>query len=417
MLKTKSLLLAILLFTGFAMLGQYNPSTLNLIVGYQYSKSESVHFIEGETGNLVSKVLTEEPVFHVAIDKDADVYYIQTRHYILKGTISTGVVIDKQRVYENEETVQTVNYDNLIIPSGINNEGVGLWSYNKELVDVQKEMLRATNVFKRAKIATKMNKLVQGPTPYTLYNFNTKSFEDYGSFNAFEKYPFALQSDNSIWFNNVGAGELTLNDRVTNEVIKSFDLKAPIKTNPKYKHLADMGTVPLVIADNLFSLTFYGANPNDPKETLTLLCNNKLRRVVTSFTGSQSAAVVYPLFFTNSDEYVYAKTESTFDEPEPQMPPQPKIGVIGAKKKLKAYQAELDAYSAEFKQWITKAYLPEYINILVYSDREMEGNPMLKIEGAASAQIFDNTNAFVIKKDKLVMYDLNTASEKWSIDL
>jgi len=412
----KLLFTTVMMTLGLALQAQYDPSTPDLIVGYQYSKSSSVHFIEGETGTLISKVDAGEPVFFTSIDKNIDIYYVQTRHFIIKGTISTGEIIDKQRVYDNEEIVETVNYDNMIMPLGVNNDGVALWSYNKELVDVQKEMLSTKNIFKQVKVSRKMNEMLQAPTPYTLYYSTTKNFEDFGSFSPRDKYPFALQGDDNIWFNNISSGELTFTNRKSGEVLISFDLKAPLKANPKYMELADKLYVPRVIDDNLFALTFYGTNPNDPNETLTLVCNNKLRRVVISSKGTRSAAV-YPLYFTNSDNYVYGKTESIFNKPEPQMPPQPKIGAFGAKKKLKEYQTQLDAYTAEYQQWINESYLPENVNLLIYEDRKTEGTPMLKIEGATSAQIFNNTNVFVRKTNAFVMYDLDTRAEKWRINL
>ncbi|MFV9551062.1 hypothetical protein [Algibacter sp. PT7-4] len=396
---------------------QYASSSMDLLVAYQYSKSDTVAFLKGESGELVSKATVSEPIFFVSIDKETDIFYIQTRHFIYKGNISTGKIIEEQRVYENEEVIANIDYNINIIPSGVNNKGIALWTYHKELVEVQKEMARTTKPLKQLKIANKMNKLVQAPKPYVQYSFDTKALTEYGSYVMTDKYPFALQSDDNLWFINLTDGAIELKGRENKNIVKSYDTQTPLKFNPKLKDLVGKGNAPSIIGGDLFALTFYATNPNNIDETTTVICNNKLRRVITTYKGTQSAGSQYPLSFVDSDKYVFAKTVTTFKQPKPEMPPQPKIGAFGAKKKLKEYQAQLDAYQVEHKKWLDQKYLPENNNILFFNDKDMSGEPVLVVEGGVHAQVYNNTNIFVIKKDKVVMYDLDSASEKWTVKL
>jgi len=397
---------------------QYASSTMDLLVAYQFSKSTSVAFIEGHTGKLVSKATATEPIFFASIDSGQDIFYLQSRHSIFKGNITTGQILEKQRVYEEEEKIGIVDYNRFIQPLGINNKGIAIWSYDMELTQIMKEIASNTDQNKYAELMNQQYELAMAPTVYKQYDFTSKEISTYG---PTDKYLIALQSDDNIWLMNRTEGTIVLENRVTKKEISSYDAIAPLKSHPILQNYIGMG-IPTIIGGDLFALTFPIPNKN-----ITAICNNKTGEIITTYNSSISDIHSYPLILIDSDSNIYGRIERTLNVPEPQIPKisYSKDKIITSRdenssvfdqKEHDEYKVKLDAYKSRYAIWAENRNSPELNNILLFSNKNMEEEPILVIKGALHAQIYNNTNALVINNNNIVMYDINTASKKWTVN-
>lgn len=402
--------------------------------------SESLLFINIETGELVSVAALDQLCYTVSIDEEKGIFYAITNNYMYKGELKSGNILDK---YQFMELIEKTNNDytdpNMsIIPKGVTTSGYAIIEFNPRKLEslrntkkysdkiisisqqpTSEEKLDALNeinaaIGENSKTLEKESKIQE----LYLIDFNKKSKTHYATYNSDEVLFFGF-GDNAITY-NISQKELTYKDALSGEVKKAISYSGFFAKHPELAQLKIWYAPSPVGNNNVTKCGFIdGVNSKYIRMTFDSKTNEILNREDIAFKDliySSSGSLTYANPEMNGT--YYAETECNIPR-QPEMPVFPKMKGTSAKK-MAAWQEEINKIQEEHKkkmeEWSKQIKQREnFCSLSVYKDKEMT-QKLITIPKAEKGTIIDNDKILITRANEVVLYNLNTGATVWTVD-
>src|SRR5690606_2544034 len=332
--KTKAILITLsALFLGFAAAAQ----TSGEIVFISSTTSPSLFFINLEKGELVSVATLDEQPGATAIDEANGIFYTLTHHYMYKGDLKSGEILDKYKFMDIIETTDNDATDpNLyIVPGGVTTDGYALVEFNSRKLEAARNLIKYTNeltnaegdaAYEISKKAEEKNEVYQKENKIQqlhLIDFNNKSKTHYATYNSDEVMTSPLLApDGTISIYDIGKQERYRKDIVNGQINQQVSYTGLFTQRPD---LANHKIIipPVSLANNISRIRFFDETTNKyidisfNSETNEIVMQNEIDiKEITSQSGSLS--------YQNTDVIYFEKTECDIP-PFPKMAELPKL--------------------------------------------------------------------------------------------
>lgn len=432
----KKRITTIIVITLFVLLSGANAysQTMDKIYPVIKPTSNSILFLNIETGELISVAVFDQPAYNVVFTEDG-LFYVISTNYMYKGDLKSGDILDKYKHTDLiEKTVNDYFDPNMyIIPRGITPDGYALIDFNAKKLEATRnqkkymdKLLKAEGnaVFDITAASEKNNKVLEKESKTLelyLIDFNKKSKTHYGSFNTNDVFVGGISQGEIISLYDVSKHEWTYKNVISGEVTKKISYSGFFAKHPELASLEMKDSyLPLPLANDIVKCRFNDTiNKKYVKITFNYKTNEILSREDIDFKafGLKGFGI---LTYTNPEMegMYYPKSECDFP-PQPAAPTFPELNGTSAKK-MAAWQEEINKINEEYKkkleEWSNQIKQREnFCTLNIYKDKEMT-QKLISISKAERGTIVDNNKVLITRANEVALYNLNTGAEVWKTD-
>ena len=390
-------------------------------------KSDNILFIDGQNGELSSfSAMPEQPYF-IAVNEEEGVFYAQTRHFLVKGDLASGDILDQFQFMEflEQQADEMMDPNLMIYPLGVTSKGKALFYHNERLRELQLEQLELVNQMQNAgsdlkkinELSKKSLSLNEELLPLTsvqdlrVASIPEKTVVDYGKYDMKKARVFSMDNAGIIHIFDKYNMSLLEVDVTTKEEVSSNSFEVIYQVAPEAYKLIE-STIPVPVADNIVALNI----ATGISQGLFILYDTKNTEVLIGKEYEKHGEGNYPLTYVNCETYYFGGlTCKTGPMPTLSMPE-----MAGTSKKaLAEYQQKIkeaqSAFQKELKDWQDSATSPENCSLQIYKDKEM-GELHLDVPNASHGTIYNDKYLVVQRNFEVSMYDLDTKELVWSVD-
>lgn len=319
------------------------------------NKSENIFFINADAGEMISFAVLDEAAEFVAMNTEENIFYALSRHYIYKGNINTGEILNKFQFMEvlEQKPEDYIDPNMYIYTMGVSKDGKALFGFNKDY--------------------TKFN-----PVEVFMVDVNTETKSVFGVSDSDGESILSMNANGMVEYYNKKTGIITHKDSSTGEVHKEIATGEFYNKYPDYKKFVQ--NKPTVISEELLSYMF--VNQGSMKASYVLY-NTETAEIVLTKEWDIPGFDAYPLYYKNTKNYFYARKDCKFK------------------------QGNLNSMQECVK--------PENNKIIFFKDKALQ-NEHMTIPNASFAMIYNDVYALVGRNFEIVLYNLESKEQEWVID-
>lgn len=433
MKRKVTIIIALVWFLLLSGLNAYSQ-TLDKIYPVIKMSSNSILFLNLETGELISVAVFDQPAYNVVINENG-VFYAITTNYMYKGDLKSGDILDKYKHTDLiEKTVNDYVDPNMyIVPRGVTPDGYALIDFNSRKLEATRNTKKYSDkltteddnaVFDIAAASEKNLKVFEKESKTLelyLIDFNKKSKTHYGSFNTNDVLVGGISQGDIIPLYDISKHEWTYKNAISGEVTKKISYSGFFAKHPELASLKMSDSYfPLPLADNVVKCRF---NDMINEKYVEIAFNSKTNEILSrkdiDFKGFGLKGFGI-LTYTNPEMegMYYPKSECDFP-PQPAAPTFPELNGTSAKK-MAAWQEEINKINEEYKkkleEWSNQIKQREnFCTLNIYKDKEM-AQKLISISKAERGTIVDNNKVLITRANEVALYNLNTGAEVWKTD-
>ncbi|PCJ95630.1 MAG: hypothetical protein COA50_08385 [Flavobacteriaceae bacterium] len=393
------------MFVSINVLSQ-EKTNVGTIIFPNPSNANVLDFFDGENGKILGMVELKEPATgFYRLNKEKTKLYVSTKHYSDIIDMKTLEIIQE---YKHKEVLTQKEWDQMdpnlyIYCQGVTQDGIGFYTYNSKIRDLQKKYLYAEDQSEKNRINVEFDN-AQKIDYYYKVDIENQKTEFYIELphkikTAIGYTKFYMYEDNTLTIKNIKTKETI---RVIPNLIidKSFG--------------DEIGSSIIVIGDHL-NFTFYP----DGKNIHTYSYNIKEEKIVRHIVEDQSSNLIAQggLHMVNCDKTFYSSTickPNTY--PVYNTPPAPKRW---NKKNRAVWQTQIDSSQVVHAEAV-KNYMKIMSNpscsIEIYKDEQLN-NSLILFEDSFFSTIYNNRYVFTWNGFELQLYDIILKNLVWENDV
>lgn len=431
-MKRKVTIIIALVWSLFLSGANAYSQTLDKIYPVIKMSSNSILFLNLETGELISVAVFDQPAYNVVINENG-VFYAITTNYMYKGDLKSGDILDKYKHTDLiEKTVNDYVDPNMyIVPRGVTPDGYALIDFNSRRLEATRNTKKYSDkltkedgnaVFDIVAASEKNRKVFEKESKTLelyLIDFNKKSKTHYGTFNTDEVIVGGISQGEIISLYNIPKHEWTYKNIISGKETKKISYSGFFAKHPEFASLK-LWYAPAYTENDITKCGFTDTVNN---QYVKIVFNSKTNEIL-----NREDIDYKDLIYTSSGSLTYTKPEmegTYYAKPECNIPPQPAAPTFPelngtSAKKMAAWQEEINKINEEYKkkseEWSNQIKQREnFCTLNIYKDKEM-AQKLISIPKAERGTIVDNNKVLITRANEVALYNLNTGAEVWKTD-
>ncbi|MBL4908336.1 MAG: hypothetical protein COA50_08350 [Flavobacteriaceae bacterium] len=403
---------------------------LNLGIPKDFILTEkAVFFVDKNKGSIETMVSVKEHPISASHNTIENVIYIISHHYIFKADGTSGNILDEYQYADilEKKPGDPIDPNLYYSPKGVNKNGMGLFTFNKEFREISivqnrqlNQSIKGISSLNSTEIINKYAELAN-IQPAFLVDFKAKTVKPYKIYDQRETFPGYFSLEGYLM-------EISAKDKS----IIYYDLKTKIKANkePFTAYNYDLSTVEQLknksifsqtsvsLSDELYAMIVF-VNGSAGMERYTLMCNKNTNKIIQFFEDEYVWVIQ-----KNCNKVWHASKKSK----KPPMPKTPDYSIPkGLKKKeIKEYTSINAKKSVQFQkdlqEW-SKQQMETNIKVVLYNDIELKTPIIEHNSRIGSAGVVYNDRYYLVHEfvgtvlGGYTMYDLSNGKIVYTIDL
>jgi len=374
----------------------------------------------------------DENCYAATIDEEKNIFYALSQHYMYKGDLKTGEILDRYKFMDIIEKTENdyVDPNLFIIPREVTTNGYAIVEFNPRKLEASRNMKKYSDilikgagdaVFDVAAESEENNEIYAKESKteeFYLIDFNKKSKTHYATYNLDEVTFVGLNESEAISYNKY-TRELVYEDFLSGTEKKKISYAGFFNQHAALKELkTEFG--PRILKNDVVNYRF---NDTINQKFIDITFNSKTNEILTRdeilYKNIIYQGKAQLLYLNSEDEGIYFANAECNIPSQPEMQELPEMKGTSAKK-LAAWQEEVNKIQEEYKkkseEWIKQTQQREnFCTLHIFGDQTMT-QKLISIPKAEKGTIVNKDKVLITRANEVALYDLNTGTEVWTID-